>query len=352
MKLCILGEGLISLTLAKALVNEGVYVDVISNKKKLKYNKSQTLGISQSNIEFFGKNILNIEKLLWDINKIEIFSESFDNKKILDFKNNNQRLFSIIKNYRLYDLLFSSLIKNKYFKFKNKFVHKNYGLVINCDSNNSITKKFFFKKFDKEYDSYAHTTLIEHKNFNNNHIASQIFTKRGPLAFLPISEKLTSIVYSVKGKKDIDLENLIRKYNFKYNIVRIQKGFSFKLKFSTLRSYYHGNILAFGDLLHKLHPLAGQGFNMSIRDIQELLKIIKYKKSIGLDIDSSICLNFEKKIKHKNYLFSNGIDFIYEFFNFENKINTNILSKSIYFLNKNKNINKFFTKFADSGIKI
>ena len=178
MKLCILGEGLVSLTLAKALVNEGVYVDVISIKKKLKYNKSQTLGISQSNIEFFDKNILNIEKLLWDINKIEIFSESFDSKKILDFKNNNQRLFSIIKNYKLYNLLFSSLIKNKYFKFKNKFVLKNYGLVINCDSNNSITKKFFFKKFDKEYDSYAHTTLIEHKYLNNNHIASQIFTKK------------------------------------------------------------------------------------------------------------------------------------------------------------------------------
>ena len=29
-------------------------------------------------------------------------------------------------------------------------------------------------------------------------------------------------------------------------------------------SYYKDNILAFGDLLHKVHPLAGQGFNMSI----------------------------------------------------------------------------------------
>ena len=154
----------------------------------------------------------------------------------------------------------------------------------------------------------------------------------------------------MKGKKDIDLENLIRKYNFRYHIVGIKKSYSFKLKFSTLRSYHHGNILAFGDVLHKLHPLAGQGFNMTIRDIKELLKIIKYKKSIGLDLDSSVCLNFERKLKHKNYLFSNGIDFIYEFFNFENKIDTNILSKSLYFVNKNKGINKLFTKLADTGI--
>tara|TARA_S200000501_G_scaffold365302_1_gene398586 strand:+ start:522 stop:1574 length:1053 start_codon:yes stop_codon:yes gene_type:complete len=350
MKLCILGEGLVSLTLAKALINEGVYVDVISNKKKLNYNKSQTIGISKSNVEFFNKNILNIEKLLWDVNKIEIFSENLDNKKILDFKNKNQRLFSILKNYKLYNLLFSNLIQNKYFKFKKKFVAKNYGLVINCDSSNIITKNFFFNKFDKKYNSYAHTTLIEHKYLDNNHVASQIFTKKGPLAFLPISEKLTSIVYSVKGKKDINLENLIKKYNFKYEIVRVKKSYSFELKFSTLRSYHHGNILAFGDILHKLHPLAGQGFNMTIRDTKELLKMIKYKKSVGLDLDTSICLDFEKKIKHKNYLFSHGIDFIYEFFNFENKIDTNILSKSIYFLNKNKSINKFFTKFADTGI--
>ena len=45
----------------------------------------------------------------------------------------------------------------------------------------------------------------------------------------------------------------------------------------SMRSYYYKNILAFGDLLHKLHPLAGQGFNMSIRDINELSKIIKKK---------------------------------------------------------------------------
>ena len=41
--------------------------------------------------------------------------------------------------------------------------------------------------------------------------------------------------------------------------------------------YYHQNILAFGDLLHRIHPLAGQGFNMTIRDIKILLKIIKNK---------------------------------------------------------------------------
>jgi 2-octaprenyl-6-methoxyphenol hydroxylase len=172
------------------------------------------------------------------------------------------------------------------------------------------------------------------------------------LAFLPISKKNTSIVYSVKGDRNIRLQNLINKYNLKYKIIKMNKPDCFELKSMGMRSYYYKNILAFGDLLHKLHPLAGQGFNMSIRDINELSKIIRKKISLGLDLDSSIFHEFEKKTKHKNYLFSNGIDLIYEFFNFENRINSQVISKSIKFLNNNKLLNKFIIKSADEGIII
>ena len=65
---------------------------------------------------------------------------------------------------------------------------------------------------------------------------------------------------------------------------------------------------------------------------------------------NSICADFEKKTKDKNYIFSKGIDFIMSFFNFESKINNNFLSQSIKFILKNKSVNKFFTKFADNGL--
>ena len=89
---------------------------------------------------------------------------------------------------------------------------------------------------------------------------------------------------------------------------------------------------------------------MSIRDIRELIKLIKFRIDHGLDLDNSICIDFEKKIKHKNYLFFNGIDFIYEFFNLESKIKNPLLNKSIQIVGKNKIINKFFIKFANNGI--
>ena len=356
MKVCILGDGLTSLTFAKALVNKGIVVDIFSNKNNKNRNiidKIRTIGISKSNIEFLNKNILNIEKFLWDINKIEIYSESSINEKILNFNDNSQRLFSIVKNYKLKDYFLSNLKKNKFINFKRninfELIKKDYKLIINCDPNNVITKKFFHNKINKNYKSNAYVTIINHKRIENN-TAIQIFTNKGPLAFLPISKNETSIVYSIRGLQKIDLLKLIKKYNKKYQILKIIDPKSFKIYSSNLRSYHYKNILAFGDLLHKLHPHAGQGFNMTLRDIREILDLIDVKIKNGLELDSSICIDFEKKRRHTNYLFSQGIDFLYEFFKFESQINNYTLNKTIKFLGKNQIINKLATKFANKGI--
>jgi 2-octaprenyl-6-methoxyphenol hydroxylase len=357
MKVCILGDGLTSLTLAKTLVNQGIYVDIFLKKRTKHHDTSRTLGISKSNIDFFNKNILNIEKLLWNINKIEIYSENLKDEKILNFQNKEKQLFSIVKNHELNNRLMINLKKSKFVKFKKEInlrilIKKDYKLIFNCDLKNSITKKFFHKKIDKNYDSHAYTTIIKHKKFIRNDVAIQIFTERGPLAFLPISETETSVVYSARGKKNFSLEKLISKYNNRYKIIKINEVATFELSSSNLRCYYHKNIMAFGDLLHKLHPLAGQGFNMSIRDIKEIHNLVNFKLDHGMDLDNSICLNFEKKIKHKNYLFSNSVDFVYEFFNLESNIKNKFLSKSIKLIGRNKFINNFFTKFADNGMVI
>ena len=124
------------------------------------------------------------------------------------------------------------------------------------------------------------------------------------------------------------------------------------MKSINLRSYYHNNILAFGDLIHRIHPLAGQGFNMTIRDTKVLLSIIKEKHDLGLSLDNSISSNFDKVLRHKNYIFLNGIDFIHNFFNIERKFNSSVLSKTVQLIGKNSSINKMFIKIADKGINI
>ena len=356
MTVCILGNGLTALTLAKALVNYKISVDLFFNKKKYKISTSRTIGIAKNNIDFFNKNIINIEKIIWKLKRIEIFSENLKKEKLINFKADKDQLFSTLKNYKLYKLLEKDLFKNKF--YKSKFYNKNnlsflnkYELIINCDPSNFITDKFFSKKITKKYNSRAYTTIIKHDKILND-TAFQIFTKKGPLAFLPISNIETSIVYSIHNSNNhdqINVEQLIRDKNIKYKIRNIEKINSFDLKLLNLRSYYHKNILAFGDLLHKVHPLAGQGFNMTIRDINVLLEIIKKRIDVGLSLDSSVNLDFQKKMRHQNLIFSNGIDLIHEFFKIERKIQTNFLSKSIQTISNYSSINKMFTKIADRG---
>ena len=356
MRVCILGSGLTALTLAKALVNQNIFVDLISSNKNHKINHSRTIGISKSNFNYFNRNITNIEKISWKLKKIEIFTDKNKNEKILNFENSDEQLFSIIKNYQLYEVLNKNLFKNKYFKKiksqKKLIKQEKYNLIVNTEYNNFFTKKYFSKKIEKSYNSYAYTTVINHETISNQ-IAVQVFTKIGPLAFLPLSKNKTSIVYSIYNSKDIDRKriiHLINQNNIKYKIKKIEKIENFELKSFNLRSYYHNNILAFGDLLHRIHPLAGQGFNMTIRDVNLFINIIKNKIDLGLPIDISVNYEFEKNLKHKNYIFSNSVDLIQEFFNFERKFNNNILSKSVKILGKNRFINKLFTKVADKGI--
>ena len=352
MRVCILGAGLTSLTLAKALVNQNIYVDLYEPKKINLPDKSRTIGISKSNIEFFNDSIINVDKIAWKLKKIEIFSDNLKKEKLINFENNDNELFSILRNQNLFESLKKSLSKDKYFKrfnfLKNLNYSNNYSLVINTDLNGPIVKKYFSRKILKKYNSFAYTTIIQHEKIDND-TAVQIFTKLGPLAFLPISEKATSVVYSFYNKKKENISDLIKKYNHKYKILKIEKINYFELKSLSLRSYYYNNILAFGDLLHKIHPLAGQGFNMTIRDIKILLEIISSKHNLGLDLDSSVNYEFEKKLKHKNFIFSNGIDLVHEFFNLERKTNSSFLSKSVQLLNKNPKVNKLFTKIADRG---
>ena len=365
MNVCIIGDGLTSLSLAKNLINKKINVHIYTKKIINNLSSSRTIGISKNNLKFFKNEILELpKKSTWEINEIKIYSEKLKKNELLKFDDNKNKLFYIIKNDDLYKSLNDKLFKSKFFKkilikqesFYDKLVKKNnYDLIINCDQNNPISKKYFIKKINKDYKNLAYTTILEHKKLENNS-AIQVFTKLGPIAFLPISNMKTSVVCSLdikdKSYNDSEILEIIKKYNPKFQIKKTSKISNFKLESSNLRNYYHKNILAFGDLLHRIHPLAGQGFNMTIRDIKDLSEIIQNKIDLGLQLDSLILEEFQKKTKNKNFIFSSGIDFIYEFFNFDKQVKGKNLSKILRFIGANKNFMNTIIKFADKGLNI
>ena len=91
---------------------------------------------------------------------------------------------------------------------------------------------------------------------------------------------------------------------------------------------------------------------MSIRDIKDLLELIDNRIKLGLDLDNSICKDFQNLTKSHNYIFSEGIDLIYKFFTFESMIKSNFLNSTIKHIGKNKLFNNLLRKLADNGLRI
>ena len=117
MNICLIGDGLSSLTLAKNLVNRNINVNVYCKKSKKSIFQSRTIGISKNNFDFFNKEIIKFRKnMFWKIKGIEIYSEKLKDEKILNFENNGEELFLMAKNNEIYQLLDRDLKKINYLK--------------------------------------------------------------------------------------------------------------------------------------------------------------------------------------------------------------------------------------------
>ena len=124
------------------------------------------------------------------------------------------------------------------------------------------------------------------------------------------------MVWSIEDKyfiknQTIILNNLKTKLSNLLNTNKISLGKiqSYPLRMSLKKSYYKKNTIILGDGLHAVHPLAGQGFNLILRDIEKLYELISFNLKLGLSIkDSSIPRDFSDSRKPENLLMGLGID--------------------------------------------
>ena len=74
MNICLIGDGLTSLVLAKNLINKKINVFVYYKNVKKPTFESRTIGISKNNFDFFNKEIIRFKKnMVWKIKQIFIF---------------------------------------------------------------------------------------------------------------------------------------------------------------------------------------------------------------------------------------------------------------------------------------
>ena len=377
-KICIIGGGLTGLVTAISLSKLNCEIDLVAESVNQKAKSGRTIAISENNFDFLNK--LNIsksfKKKIWSCSIMKLYTEIENEKfsEIFELNNNgkSKKILYIVENSKMLKLMMSKIKQIKSISVKShkriceintsgslksiKFDNNNYkyNLIIICTGRNSSLVKNIFKNqiIENSYKETSITTILHHDSIKNN-AARQFFLDNGILALLPISNTKTSIVWSVKKdmyeKNDLLIKRKIKFYAKKYlkNITFVTKIEYENLNLLIRNKYYQDRTLLFGDALHTVHPFVGQGFNMTLRDLKCLEKMLNKKINLGLDIGSlDILSEFSSETKPRNFAFSIGVDLLKNFLSFK-KLRSDILK----ILNKNNFAKDIFFNIADKGFK-
>ena len=382
----IVGAGLTGLMTAYALSDLKVNIIIIDKLNFLSEKNNnfdmRTTAIAEGSKEFFKEIKIwpKLKKFSEPIKDIKVIDRTID--RTLDFFNQKKtkNLGYIVRNCRIKTTILKLIKKNKNIKLLNSFNLKRIfykdnsilcdfdkikvqsKLLIAADGKNSRVRNLLKTPiYKKKYNQKALVINLHHTK-NHNSAAFELFFDSGPLAILPVKkikknfysssviwshnkDYINSLYSSEKELLSAILEEKINKYVGKINeIVSVQ---SFNLSAHLNNTFYENRVMYVGDAAHSIHPIAGQGWNVGVRDIKKCLEIIKQNMKLGLDIGSlNVCEQYHNQRFYDSY----------SLFQITDKLNAVFLNDSL-FINKlrkrgfklinNKNfIKNFITNFA------
>jgi 2-octaprenyl-6-methoxyphenol hydroxylase len=386
-KICIIGSGLTALTIAYLLSKFNLQIDIVEQDLKKKKIKPTKLALSKHSFDqlcSYGlKDIKKKSNVVKNIYLHDSYS-SISLKQDLHFSASNKKeaLAYIIdgntlssdiskkingfKNINFIKKEISSINDNKFYKeiiFKD-LKKENYNLIIFASADNLfLLSKFKLRKvIDKSYNEDAYVFNLYHNKIINNS-ARQFFLKDGPLAFLPVSRTETSVIWSIKNnsinKKYVSSKKHLSKFfnsHFKelFNeIISISEISKFNLNYIFNELKDSKRTLLFGDIANKIHPIAGQGWNMTLRNIFSLIKVIKYSENLGLEIGNDIFIKkYLDETSLNNLTFATLIDGIRKIFDVKINSYAAIRKNTLSNIDKNSFIKNNFINVANKGLFI
>ena len=174
-------------------------------------------------------------------------------------------------------------------------------LVVGCDGRGSgVAARAGIVRRGWGYGQTALVTAVSHA-LPHNGVAQQFFMPGGPLAILPLpGGHLSSIVWSeaeavaaeIHALPDAEyLEALRPRFGeFLGEIVLVGVRFTYPLSLSLAERFVADRVALVGDAAHGVHPLAGQGLNLGLRDVGALAQVLIEARRRGEDIGAAAVL--------------------------------------------------------------
>lgn len=144
--------------------------------------------------------------------------------------------------------------------------------------------------------AYPQRAIVAHVQTERPHqdTALQRFLRSGPLAFLPLADGRSSIVWSSSDAERLlaldepaFLTELAGAIQYERGAIRASTArASFPLRLSHAREYVRDSFALAGDAAHSVHPLAGQGVNLGFADGRALVQTLAEARDAGRDFGS------------------------------------------------------------------
>ena len=308
-KIIIVGGGLIGELLHMMLKSKGFEINHFTKDSSV---KNRTFALSPSSVDWLrslGLPSIFFESLS-EIKSMKIFDSSIKNSVTLNADDAQKPALAYMVNEKDFDGAIKNTFDNKNLKKLStdfeiqkkqdqtilKLPNEDHmaSIIIACDGANSkVREKIAIDLRKHNFNQTALSFELKVKSDIQKQ-AFQFFLKESILAVLPIREGLVSIVWScnsnfftkLNGLEDKSIENELSQIigNYYKDIKIASKKESFPLFMNSVESIFKDRVLLVGDSAHFIHPMAGQGLNLGIRDIIFLEKIIDRKKYLDIGL--------------------------------------------------------------------
>jgi len=168
-------------------------------------------------------------------------------------------------------------------------------LVVGADGARSKLRSLL--AIDSSHKDYAQTAIISNVRLEklHNHCAYERFTQHGPLAILPIQDQHCALIWTHASEQaaahmalDDDAFLAALQQAFGHRLGRLEavgERVSYPLSMTTASALYKPAAVLLGNAAQSVHPVAAQGFNLGLRDVQSLVGLLQQQdyKLDGLD---------------------------------------------------------------------
>ena len=230
-------------------------------------------------------------------------------------------------------------------------------LAVACDGANSgLRAAAGIETVRWSYEQTGIVCTVEHERPHRG-IAHERFLPAGPFAILPMTGDRSSLVWTeraslapalMEAPSAVFARELGARFgDFLGALAPVGPRWSYPLRLTHAKRYVARRLALAGDAAHAIHPLAGQGFNLGIRDAAVLAELVVDRARLGLDIgEGDVLTHYQRRRRFDSVVLIGVTDGLNRLFSNDNQGLRLVRDVGLAAVNEMPPVKRFFMRHA------